>query len=153
VNEIKIEIKNLRDDIEYFNQLLMLDDLSNYEYYKDLNNMDIIKYKSPIFSPVEKELMKKESIHKLNKNIIKCMIEDSKFKLLAKERQLKIIYNSIEILSKEDKFIIECRFFEKMKYIDIQKNYQNKFKIYLDIQTFIRRLNKSIKEMEKTIAQ
>jgi uncharacterized protein YuzB (UPF0349 family) len=148
--DIKAEIKNIQDNIKYYEKLLKQEDLSELDYYKNLQYMGI-KYISTIFSIVEKEVCKKETAHKLNHNIIRELKAKEETKILERQNQIDNIDNALAILSSEDIYIIKCKFFHMMKYKDITINFNTRFRYYLTEQTIKKRVKNSIKKMTTII--
>ncbi|MDD5589397.1 MAG: hypothetical protein PHP92_05055 [Candidatus Nanoarchaeia archaeon] len=148
--DIKAEIKNIIDNIRYFEKLLQQEDLSELDYYKNIKYIGK-KYISTIFSVVEIEVCKKETAHKLNHEIIRELKAKEETKLLERQNQLDNIENALSILSSEDIYIIKCKFFHRMKYKDITLNFNTRFKYYLTEQTIKKRVRNSIKKMTTII--
>jgi hypothetical protein len=148
--DIKCDIKNIIDTIAYYEKLLQQEDLSELDYYKNIQYMGI-KYISTIFSIVEKTVCKKETAHRLNHDTIRELKAKEETKLLEKQNQLDNIDNALAILSSEDIYIIKCKFFHRMKYKDITLNFNKRFKYYLTEQTIKKRVKNSIKKMTTII--
>ena len=148
--DIKAEIKNIQDSINYYEKLLHQEDLSELDYYKNTKYMGI-KFISTIFSIVEKEVCKKETAHRLNHNIVRELLAKEETKLLEKQNQIDNIDNALAVLSSEDIYIIKCKFFHRMKYKDITINFNTRFRYYLTEQTIKKRVNNSIKKMTTII--
>jgi hypothetical protein len=148
--DIKADIKNIQDNIAYYEQLLRQSDLSELDYYKKINYMGI-KYISTIFSIVEKEVTRKETAHNLNSQIIRELKAKAETKLLEKQNQIDNIDNALAVLSTEDIYIIKCKFFHRMKYKDITINYNAHFRYAITEQTIKLRVKNSIKKMTTII--
>jgi hypothetical protein len=148
--EIKSEIKVIKSNIEYYNNLLQQEDLSELEYYKNFKYMGV-KYISTIFSIVEKEVVRKETAHKLNHSVVRELKAKEETRLLQKQNIITNIDNALEYLHEEDIYIIKCKFFHRMKYKDITLNFNTRFKYYLTEQTIKKRVKNSIKKMTTII--
>ena len=148
--EIKVEIEMIENDIEYYKKLLQQDDLSELEYYEQKSYKGI-RYINNIFSEVEKEVIKRETAHKLNYHIIRQLNAKAETRLIERQNQVKNIDNALKCLSFEDKFIIECKYFNKLRYSDIIVNYRERFKYYLSETTIKRRLKKAVNKISKKI--
>ena len=153
IKDTKAEIKILEREIQFYQELLTKADLSEYEFYKENKFRFGISYKSMIYSEVEKLAFQREVRHKLNHEIVKEILNTSRAKLKIKQRQVSMILEAMNSLTENDKFIIECKYLHSMKYIQIQKNYQEKFKFFLDKNTIIRRATRAIKHMEVVLRE
>lgn len=148
--DIKADIKNIKDSIKYYEQLLQQSDLSELDYFKKIEFIGI-KYISTIFSIVEKEVTRKETAHKLNAQIIRELKAKAETELLQKQNQIDNIDNAIECLSKEDIYIIKCKYLHRMTYKCITINYNTQFRYALTEQSIKLRAKNSIKKMKNII--
>lgn len=131
--ELKTDINILKNDILFYEKLLSLEDISHLDYFSRLPNLGI-KYISPIFSVVEKEVLTRETAHILNHKIVKEMLNNAKANLLQKENKIAKIDNIINSLSKENQYIAKCKIL-RMKYKDICVNFRERFRYQLEEQT------------------
>ena len=148
--EIKVEIEMIENDILYYEQLLQQEDLSELEYCRQKEYRGI-RYIDVIFSEVEKQVIKRETAHKMNHHIIRQLKAKAETRLLERQNQVKNIDNALKVLSFEDKYIIECKYFNKLRYSDIIVNYRERFKYYLSEATIKRRLKKAVNKISKKI--
>jgi len=148
--DIKAEIRNIQDNIKYYEKLIEQVDLSELDYYKSISYLGI-KYISTIFSIVEKEVTRKETAHNLNLQIVRELKAKEETKLLERQNQINNIDNALLLLSTEDLYIIKCKFFHRMKYKDITTNFNAHFRYYLTEQTIKLRVKNSIKKMKTII--
>jgi hypothetical protein len=148
--DIKAEICVIKNNIEYYAMLLQQEDLSELEYCKKIQYLGI-KYISTIFSVVEKEVTRKETAHNLNHKIVKELLEKEKTKLLFKQNQIDNIDSALNALNAEDRYIIKCKFFHRMKYKDIETNYKAHFRYCLTEQTIKKRVKNAIRKMTTII--
>ena len=151
-NDILMQIKFIINQIKYYDDLLRLPDLSDFEYYKEQTFLGL-KYKSPVFSIVEKEAFTQEKRHKLNYDIIFSLRNAERKKILKLKKQINIINSSLRSLNFEDRYVLECKFIDnrKLTYDDIARNFYEKFKYYLDKRSIKRRVAIAIKKIEKNI--
>jgi hypothetical protein len=149
-NNIKAEIKRLEDEQKYYKELLSYDDLSELEYYKP-STYTGIKYVYMVYSEVEHKILEKEKVHKLNYQTIKQLLNKTITLLLENKNKIININNAINFLSNQNKFIIIKKFFEKLKYKEIVKEYTKKFNYFLSEQTIKLRVRKSLALIETKI--
>jgi len=147
---IKTEISIIESNIEYYEKLLRQEDLSELEYYKHATFFGV-RDVSIIYSEVEKQVLKRETAHKMNHQIIRELLARAKTKLLERRNQVDNIDKAINALTFENKYIVKCKYFYKMTYKDIAENYSRKFKIYLTEQTLAKRVKDSVKKIKYRI--
>lgn len=146
--QIKSEIKILENDLKYYSDLLKSEDLINFDF---LESKEVISHYHLIFSPVEKEVFSTEKKIKMNHEFIKKLILEIKTKIRIRKNKINRVDMSLLLLSKEDRFLIECRFFDRMKYKDISKNFESKFRFSYTENTIKNKINKSIKKIDRMI--
>jgi hypothetical protein len=151
-NDYLMQIKIIKNQIQYYTELLKLSDLSQFDYYRQKIFLGI-KYTSPIYSTVEKEAFKKDKIHKLNYEIIFDLRNIEQKKLLKIKKQVQMVNSAISRLNEQDRFIIKCKYIDNrnLTYKDIIENIYTKFKFYFDERTIKRRVKKAITLIEKNL--
>jgi hypothetical protein len=147
---IKTEISIIESNIEYYEKLLKQEDLSELEYYKHATFFGV-KDVSIVYSEVEKQVLKRETAHKINHQIVRELLARAKTKLLERRNQIDNIDKAINALTFENRYIIKCKYFHKMTYKNIAENYSRKFKIYLTEQTIAKRVKDSVKKIKYRI--
>jgi hypothetical protein len=147
---IKSEIEIIESNIAYYEKLLQQEDLSELEYYRHAHFFGI-RDVSIVYSEVENQVLKRETAHKLNYQIIRELLAKAKTKLLERRNQIDNVDKAINSLKIQDRFIIRCKYFYSMTYKDIAENYSRKFKYHLTEQTLAKRVKCSVERIKYRI--
>lgn len=134
-NNIKAEIKILESRILMLQQLLSLDDLS--EYYQ----IDKSFFRKPLINrPTETQAIagtdeQRKKLHNLAIKEINEEIIKLKSKKITKKNTISLLNIAFEAIEDIEQYIIKCIFFNKMTYENIKTNLQH-HKKYKDIKTW-----------------
>lgn len=85
--------------------------------------------KNKINSPIEDIVLNEE----MNEKQVKEMIKIEKNKKTALEYEVRKLDIAFSILNEKDMFLIECKYFENMDWVDIENSYNNTFKKVLTV--------------------
>lgn len=79
-------------------------------------------------SPVEQELLRKESDQSHVIETLKTWIEEDKSRIYPYQVEKEQIDGALNALTEQQKYIIECKYFENMMWRDIEINLNDKFR-------------------------
>lgn len=148
-NELQSQIEILESRISYIENLLQLDDLSELQYFEHKY------YKKPLIPrPTETRAINLSKNQTVTRNELKKDKDKIKSILFDKEYQVKEINIALKRLIDVQKYIIECKYFERMTYNQILENLQkNKFKQLNTwcLNTIVNVHNKAIEIMQKIV--
>lgn len=118
----KAKIATIKDRLEIWYKAIKSEDIMFIDVPESTLGMPKPKYK--ISSPVEKEIEYKE----MDKKKIEEMIKSEESRLYSLERNIRKLDIVFNILPERDMFLIECKYFENMSWMEIEDNYNNKYK-------------------------
>lgn len=80
-----------------------------------------------VSSPVEKEVFRKITEHDLTRSLISEWIREDRIKIYPLQIEIEQITMALSALTKHEKFIIECRYFNKMQWMDTEMSFNEMF--------------------------
>ena len=138
--ENKAYVASTMARIEAYEELLRHDDIE--DYILNLTQREFGMPRSPGFnatSPIELSVMEKQ----LTADDLKQLIADEKSRIWLKCIEIEQIEIAIDSLTKPEKFIIECKYFEGMFWRNIERSFNDMFKHANDVtEEWLRKVNK-----------
>lgn len=104
--------------------------------------------KNKISSPIESELNKRE----ITREMVKVWINREEEKLNCIKRDVYKLEDIFKVLKEEEMFLIECKYFDKLKYSDIEVSYENEFKKCINndaLRKKLLRIKEKIRNLQK----
>jgi|GEM_PF-3286104 len=89
-----------------------------------------------ISSPIESAMQR----HEITREMVNVWITREQSKLNGIRIEVNQLKRAFEKLKEDDMFILECKCFDNLKWIDTQISYENKFKICIDESVLRKRL-------------
>lgn len=122
---LKAEISLIKSRILYLENLITMDDLTDLHYMQHRN------YRKPLYkNPTASAVVNKDYLTKITAEEIQSDIQKQNTILADKERQKRDIDICLETLTREQIYIVKCKYWHRMSWACILTNLQhrNEFK-------------------------
>ena len=115
--------------INHLKQLLKKSNLEELEYYaKTYLNLGVQKSNLNI-SPVENEIFGKLHNNNLTRQLVQEWISEDRIKIIGVQIELEQVGMALTALTRFEKFIIECKYFDRMQWKEIELSVDETFGI------------------------
>lgn len=102
-------------------------------------------------SPVEQELQYDEMNQEETIRTLKVWIKEDLSRIYPLQIEVEQIKGALNALTKQQRFIIELKYFEKMFWRDIEMNFNEEFKTYISCGQLKKKNKESLEELSKIL--
>lgn len=116
------------------------------------NSLGMIKGKGgKPSSPVEKEIQQKEKNKEETIKTLKEWINEDLSRIYPLQIEVEQIKGALNALTKQQRHIIDCKYFEKMFWRDIEISFNEEFKTYITVAQLKKKNKESLDELIKIL--